>query len=82
MAGRGGLVSALAVGAAPAHAEWFGDLYLGGAFTENSDLTAKGSFNGTAFEITGRDLRFARPLSVEWVWPARSRLRAETIGDH
>jgi hypothetical protein len=35
------LFGALGVGAAPTSAEWFGDLYLGGAFTENSDLTAK-----------------------------------------
>jgi hypothetical protein len=52
------LLGALGVGAAPASAEWFGDLYLGGAFTENSDLTAKGSFNGSPFEITARDVRF------------------------
>ena len=49
---------ALAVGAAPASAEWFGDLYVGGAFTQNDDLKAKGSFNGTRFELTARDLRF------------------------
>jgi opacity protein-like surface antigen len=52
------LLGALAVSGVPAHAEWFGDLYLGGAFTQNSDLTANGSFNGSPFEITGRDLRF------------------------
>jgi hypothetical protein len=32
------LLAALAVSAVPAYAEWFGDLYLGGAFTQNSDL--------------------------------------------
>lgn len=48
------LLLALAVGAAPASAEWFGDLYVGGAFTQNDDLTAKGSFNGTQFELTAR----------------------------
>src|SRR5438093_11784280 len=52
------LLVASAVGAVPASAEWFGDLYLGGAFTQNDDLTAKGSFNGTPFELTARDLRF------------------------
>lgn len=52
------LLGALGVDAAPASAEWFGDLYLGGAFTENRDLTAKGSFNGSPFEITARDVRF------------------------
>ena len=52
------LLLALAVGAAPASAEWFGDLYVGGAFTQNDDLKAKGSFNGTQFELTARDLRF------------------------
>jgi opacity protein-like surface antigen len=52
------LLIALAGGAVPASAEWFGDLYLGGAFTQNSDLTAKGSVNGSPFEITARDLRF------------------------
>jgi len=52
------LLGVLAVSAVPAGAEWFGDLYLGGAFTQNSDLTATGSFNGSSFEITGRDLRF------------------------
>ena len=52
------LLGALAVGAAPASAEWFGDLYLGGAFTENHDLRATGSVNGTPFEITAQDLRF------------------------
>jgi len=52
------LLVASSVGAVPASAEWFGDLYLGGAFTQNDDLTAKGSVNGTPFELTARDLRF------------------------
>ena len=52
------LLVVFAVGAGPASAEWFGDLYLGGAFTQNDDLTAKGSFNGSPFELTARDLRF------------------------
>ncbi len=52
------VLAALAVGAAPASAEWFGDLYLGGAFTQDHDLTAKGSVNGTSFAATAQDLRF------------------------
>ncbi len=51
-------LGALAIGAAPASAEWFGDLYLGGAVTQSDDLTARGSLNGAPFEITARDLRF------------------------
>src|SRR5262245_22377778 len=52
------LLVGLAVGAVPASAEWFADLYVGGAFTQNNDLKAKGSFNGTPFELTANDLRF------------------------
>ena len=54
----GVLLVVLAVGASPASAEWFGDLYVGGAFTQNDDLKAKGSFDGTPFKLTARDLRF------------------------
>jgi opacity protein-like surface antigen len=52
------LLGVLAVRAAPASAEWFGDLYLGGAFTQNHDLTAAGALNGTPLAITAQDLRF------------------------
>ena len=51
-------VVVLTLGLAPASAEWFGDLYLGGSFTQDHDLTAKGTVNGTPFEIVGQNLRF------------------------
>lgn len=42
----------------PASAEWFGDLYIGGAFTQNHDVTARFTFAGVSADVTGRDLRF------------------------
>ena len=44
-----GLVSWLAL-AAPASAEWFTDLYLGGAFTQHSDVTVKSAAGDTTFK--------------------------------
>jgi opacity protein-like surface antigen len=41
-----------------ASAEWFGDLYLGAAFTQNHDVKAKFTFLGTSADVTGQDLRF------------------------
>jgi len=52
------LLASLTVAVLPASAEWFGDLYLGAAFTQNNDVTAKGTVSGTPFEVTGKDIHF------------------------
>lgn len=44
--------------AGPASAEWFGDLYLGGAFTQNHDLTANFTVAGPPVAVTGQDVHF------------------------
>ena len=44
--------------AAPVAAEWFGDLYLGGAFTQGHDLTANLTVFGTPVANTGQDVHF------------------------
>jgi opacity protein-like surface antigen len=43
-------------------AEWFGDLYVGGAFTQNHDVTAKFTFAGISTDVTGQDLHFDSSL--------------------
>lgn len=49
---------ACVMGPGAASAEWFGDLYVGGAFTQNHDVPAKFTFLGTTAEVTGQDLHF------------------------
>jgi hypothetical protein len=44
--------------ASPASAEWFGDIYAGGAVTENNDLRVKGSFFGVRVDGRFEDVDF------------------------
>jgi opacity protein-like surface antigen len=46
----------VALSGAPASAEWYADLFLGGAFTENSEPTLKTPFGGVATTVTTKDL--------------------------
>ncbi len=52
------LLASLTVAVLPASAEWFGDLYLGAAFTQNNDVTDKFTISGTPLEVTGKDIHF------------------------
>lgn len=45
-----------------ASAEWFGDLYVGSAFTQNHDVTARFTFAGNSTDVNGRDLYFDTSL--------------------
>jgi opacity protein-like surface antigen len=50
------ICASVALSSAPASAEWFGDLFLGGAFTQNSEPSAKTSVAGVPVTITTKDL--------------------------
>ena len=43
--------ASVALSSAPASAEWFADLFLGGAFTENSNPTAQTTVGGVPTSI-------------------------------
>jgi opacity protein-like surface antigen len=51
------LCASVALSAAPASAEWFGDLFIGGAFNEKSDPVLETTFGGVPTTITTKDLR-------------------------
>lgn len=48
----------------PVSAEWFGDIYAGGAFTESNDMRIKGSVSGT--RVDGRFLDVDFDTSFAW----------------
>ena len=49
----GGVVFWLPLSAPPASAQWFADLYLGGAYTRKSDVTVKSPAGDTTFRGVG-----------------------------
>lgn len=64
LAGPLAILTCLTVGAGPASAEWFADLYGGAAFTENTDITIQVPAVMPGVDIVFKDVEFDAGLSL------------------
>jgi len=55
--------ASMALSGGPASAEWFGDLFVGGAFTENSEPVAKTLVAGVPSTLTTKDIHHSDSIT-------------------